>query len=192
MHIESYTERLSRLKQFRREIRWHRDQKGDDRCWVDDFRVWQLLEDSPPRLVHLPSYDAMMARCEAFYVHRRADTPDPVPTTANTNQTPWDDDLEQMCASAVYDELVRLQDAVRLHRDTASRRPLTINDDRALYAVLPECIPADFRLPSHAAFLGDAVPNAGCPAFWWSHQACPGNQHDLHRWGPCSMPTQTL
>lgn len=190
MHIESYAERLSRIKQFRCEIRWHRDQKGDDRCWIDDFRVWQLLEDSPSEPMHLPLYESMMARCEAFYIHRRSDTPDPLSMKANTDRASWDDDLLQMCASALYDELRRLQGAVRVHRDTASQRQLTINDDRALYAILPECMPADFRLPSRAAFLEDIVPNAGCPAFWRSHQTCASDQHDIHRWGPCLMNTE--
>jgi hypothetical protein len=81
-------------------------------------------------------------------------------------------------------EHARLGAAILRHRDIADR-PRTADDDRALYAVLPEKLPADFRLPPEDEFLGEAkAPHAGCPSFWRSHAACPA-AHDLHRWGPC-------
>ncbi len=81
--------------------------------------------------------------------------------------------------------MMRLEDGLRIHRDI-SGRPRTIEDDRVLYSVLPEKIPADFRLPPRSEFLGEVrSPHAGCPAFWRSHNGCSATRHDLHQWGPC-------
>lgn len=66
--------------------------------------------------------------------------------------------------------------------------PGTADDDRALYAILPEKMPADLRLPPEDHFLGETKsPDAGCPAFWRSHDGC-GPECNLHQWGPCKKP----
>ena len=166
-------------------MRYHRDQKGDNRCWVDDLRLWELLPDTPIKPSALPSYDEMMKRCTAYYRHRRAEAADPVPSHAIVDTTRWDTDLSSMGEAALEQELERLQVAVLAHRDIQGRER-TLDDDRALYRVLPEQVTADFRLPNEADFLGEArAPKAGCPSFWRSHQACSTARHDLHAWGPC-------
>lgn len=169
----------------RNRIRRHRDQKLDDRCWLDDLLIWALLPDSPPELVAPPT-DAM-DRCRSFYAHRRSKTADPFPpgVPIDPANEGFDDDLDILDGAALEAELARLLEAVRVHRDVTGRER-TLDDDRALYAALPEKIPADFRLPPEDAFLGEAVsPHAGCPAFWRSHGACPAATHNLHRWGSC-------
>jgi hypothetical protein len=166
------------ILRLRAAIRWHRDQKGDDRCWLDDFRVWACVEGSPAQPLRVP--DDAMAQCRAFFLHRNAAAPDIPPPDAGV---PGDDDIDDMTPAHLAAELARVQAAVRAHRDIA--RPRTAGDDRALYAVLPEKIPADFRLPPEGEFLGEArAPHAGCPSFWRSHGACAG-AHDFSRWGPC-------
>jgi hypothetical protein len=160
-------------------IRRHRDAKGDDRCWVDDYFVWELLEYSPTLV--LPPFDAAMAQCRAFYQHRRAAAPDPAP--AEDLPQP-DADLDVMTQPQLAATLAALQEGIRKHRDVKDR-PRSLDDDRALYALLPEKRPADFRLPPEEEFLGEAkAPHAGCPSFWRSHAGCT-QAHDLHRWGPC-------
>jgi hypothetical protein len=91
----------------------------------------------------------------------------------------------------LLDELVKLQDAILAHREVGNK-PRTVEDDRQLYRVLPEKLPADFRLPPKEDFLGEAkAPTAGCPSFWRSHFGCSGcgecaqKASDLHKWGPC-------
>ncbi|MBI4458052.1 hypothetical protein HY633_03765 [Candidatus Uhrbacteria bacterium] len=173
------------IKKFRQSIRYHRDQKGDDRCWLDDYKLWALLEDTPPKPTALPPHDEMMARCRDFFTHRRADAADPIPADAQADSQKWDDDLEVMSEESLRLELDRLMKAIAAHRDMKGR-PLTLEDDRTLYKVLPEKLTADFRLPPEGEFLGEEKANAGCPAFWRSHASCPCKHHDIHHWGPCS------
>lgn len=177
---------LNQIKALRESIRYHRDQKGDDRCWVDDDRLWGLLPDAPSKPTSLPSYEEMMKRCGAFYRLRRADVPDAVPVGAIQNPSAWDEDLNTMNEIELKRELRRMQEAVRIHRDIQNQER-TIEDDRALYQALPERLTADFRLPPEPDFLREArAPVAGCPSFWRSHQNCPSAKHDIGTWGPCS------
>jgi hypothetical protein len=170
------------IKERRCGIRLHRDQKGDDRCWLDDYRVWRFLRESPCVPTRVPN-DAGK-KCWEFYTYRRASRPDGVPRDAICDPALWDSDLVSMHREALVAELLRIQAAIRVHRDASE--PRAIWNDRQLYAVLPENIPADFRLPSEAAFLGRAhAPCAGCPSFWESHARCSA-PHDFHRWGPCT------
>ncbi len=162
-------------------IRAHRDAKGDDRCWIDDLAVWRMVDGLTADAATLPSFDEGMKRCRDFYQHRRAEAPEegasPAPET--------DADLAQMAHADLVKTLVALQTAIRAHSDIKDR-PRNLDDDRALYAVLPEKVAADFRLPPEPDFLGEArAPKAGCPSFWRSHAGCPAQKHNLHRWGPC-------
>ncbi len=175
---------LESIRRARNTIRRHRDQKGDDRCWLDDYFVWSLLPDSPQDPTTLPSFDAGMAECRKFFLYRRADEADIVPADAIQDKNAWDADLETMNEEQLQKTLAALQEAIRAHRDIHDRER-TLADDRKLYTVLPEKIPADFRLPSEEEFLGEKQTDAGCPAFWKSHQTCPCSEHNLHQWGPC-------
>lgn len=166
-------------------IRTHRDTRGDDRCWLDDYFVWNLIEGTPTVPAGEPPFDEGMDICRTYFKFRNATVPDPTPPDAVTDPTQWDNDLNNMNEQQLAAELTRLKNAIRAHRDIAGR-PRTADDDRTLYAVLPEKIPCDFRLPPEADFLGEAkVPHAGCPSFWRSHAACPAPCHDFTRWGPC-------
>jgi len=168
----------------RRVIRYHRDQRGDDRCWLDDYLVWAMLEDTPAEPATLPPYDQMMQKCGDFFNHRQANSSDVVPSEAIFGPGHRDDDLAKMSPEALIEELVKIQQAICRHRDITDR-PRTVDDDRLLYSVLPEKIPADFRLPSQADFLEGAKAGAGCPNFWQSHQGCLAEKHNNHCWGPC-------
>src|SRR5882672_6316260 len=133
---------IEKLKSLRTAIRYHRDQKGDDRCWLDDSGLWALLDEKEPKLTAAPPFEEMMARCRDFYVHRSSDVADAVPADAVIDPAKWDADLDAISESQVQAELARTRHAIMDHRDVAGR-PLTLEDDRALYAVLPEKIPAD-------------------------------------------------
>lgn len=170
------------IKLIRAVIRWHRDQKGDDRCWLDDFKVWQMAFDRITE-VHFPDFETGMAICRVYYAYRRTDYPDPVPENAILDPRLWNADLTIMTIDELRVELEKLQTAIRTHRDI-SDRIRTFEDDRLLYLVLPEKIPADFRLPSEADFLGEHK-DRGCPAYWRSHEKCYTLCHQFDKWGPC-------
>ncbi|HEY9585481.1 MAG: hypothetical protein A3C93_04655 [Candidatus Lloydbacteria bacterium RIFCSPHIGHO2_02_FULL_54_17] len=175
---------IQAILERRRSIREHRDQKGDDRCFFDDYLVWQWLSGSPsePKVV-LP--EKGMRECVLFYEHRRAEAADPAPEDAILESVHWDDDLPSKGLPELHAELLHIQEAIRLHRDIAKEKR-SADDDRALYGVLPEKAPADFRLPPKEEFLGEArAPRAGCPTFWRSHADCGVQRHDYHKWGPC-------
>lgn len=168
---------------MREAIRAHRDAKGDDRCWLDDYLVWEKLADTTPEPFSPPPYEEALEKCRDYFSHRRNDK---VPVNISASQSP-DRDLESMNPEHLASEAEKLHMAIRRHRDIANRSR-TIEDDCALYAALPEKIEADFRLPSEAAFLGEAkAPHAGCPSFWRSHAGCKTARHNLHRWGPCKV-----
>lgn len=164
-------------------IRSHRDEKGDDRCWIDDYAVWGQVPGLSQMLTEPPPFENAMAICRDFYRLRRAATCDPVPAHAITDPKLWDADLDAMTDTQLGAELERLHAVIRTHHAADT---LTIDDDRALYTVLPEKMPADFRLPPEHEFLGEAkAPHAGCPSFWRSHKNCPTSCHTLSQWGVC-------
>lgn len=173
-------ELVEAIVERRATIRAHRDAKGDDRCWIDDHAVWAFTEGAPVDAGPLPAFEEGMRRCREFYQHRRAEQPD-----AGAAALSHDRDLAAMTQAELAKCLTALQLAIRTHAQVKGR-PRNLDDDRALYAVLPEKAPADFRLPPEPDFLGETkAPHAGCPSFWRSHQNCEGTTHDLHRWGPC-------
>ncbi len=168
----------------RKSIRNVRDQRGDDRCFLDDLLLWKWLADSPPEPTNF-SMESGMEQCTLFYEHRRKTEVDSVPQDAILDPARWDDDLEDMTLDQLRNELVHIQESIQAHRDIKDR-PRTHEDDQTLYSILPERIPADFRLPTREEFLGEArSPSAGCPAFWQSHRGCDTQCHNLHKWGPC-------
>jgi len=178
----------SQIKELRKAIRNHRDQIGDDRCWLDDYLVWNCIPEIK-QVVKLPTYEEGMKRCRAFFKYRNANSFDGVPADAVLDQTKWDGDLVGMSSKGLTRELYKLENAIRKHYNITNRER-TKKDDEELYSVLPEKIPADFRLPCEEDFLGTARTDAGCPQFWNSHKNCPG-EHNLHQWGPCKRDILT-
>lgn len=54
-------------KKLRAAIRYHRDQKGDDRCWVDDIRLYEALPEGPSNYdPTLPPEDVFLENCKRF------------------------------------------------------------------------------------------------------------------------------
>jgi hypothetical protein len=163
-------------------IRAHRNAKLDDRCWLDDYAVWDMAEGSPADITAPLLFEEGMSRCREYYLYRRSDK---APESAATATVIHDNDLEPLTQPQLAKALIALQDAIKSHRDIKDR-PRNLDDDRALYDALPEKIQADFRLPPEPDFLGEAkAPHAGCPSFWRSHAKCPVGKHNMHKWGPC-------
>lgn len=173
---------ISQILELRQAIRYHRDQIGDDRCWLDDYLVWNALPETK-QVVRLPTYEEGMKKCRAFYENRNEGYREEIPSDAILDANRWDNDLVKNSHEDLTAKLVLLERAIRKHYDIHNRER-TIEDDKELYSVLPEKIPADFRLPCEKDFLGTTKKDTGCPQFWKSHQHCPG-EHNLHQWGPC-------
>lgn len=164
-------------------IRGHRDAKGDDRCWVDDFLVWDMLDGESVRPLMPLVLSVGMVRCEEFYRHRRMDSELRLLPGAIQDPALWNRDLPSMDREGMLDELANLQYAIYRHRESS---PVSLVHDLTLYMVLPEKLPADFRLPPRPEFLGEAKePHAGCPSFWRSHRACDSMHCTINQWGPC-------
>lgn len=49
------------VKKLRDVIRYHRDQKGDDRCWVDDLRLYETLPEGSE------GYDSTLPPEDVFF-----------------------------------------------------------------------------------------------------------------------------
>ncbi len=168
----------------RQVIRESRDAKGDDRCHIDDWLIEDCLIDTPPR-PHF-TFRQLMTRCVSFYESCKSTEAPVNPPDAILDPERWNDDVFAPGANLLA-ILANLQKAIRRFRDQTAYSVRSIIDYRRLYAVLPEKLEADFRLPSIPEFLGVSKPNAGCPAFLASHANC-GSACNMHVWGPCHEP----
>jgi hypothetical protein len=61
------------IMKLREGIRKHRDQKGDENCWLDDqFYLYGLLPEKINADPQLPEKPLMMANCSRYYDCRKA------------------------------------------------------------------------------------------------------------------------
>ncbi len=123
-------------------VRWHRDQFGDDRCWLDDWRVYKFLPEGFKN--ELPSYEACMELCKQ-YKNFRTETKPPVPYESVTKNQ-LDIDLLYLSPSGLKYELEQICQAVRHHLNIGDGNR-TASDDRLLYNILPDKIPANQSVP---------------------------------------------
>lgn len=61
----------SEIMRLRSGIRYHRDQRGDDRCWLDDVKLYKLLPDSDQAEFKLPCREKFLSSCERFWESRQ-------------------------------------------------------------------------------------------------------------------------
>lgn len=63
---------LAEVARLRAAIRNHRDQRGDDRCWLDDQTLYEALgEPIPENAQALPPKADFLTSCERYYEQRR-------------------------------------------------------------------------------------------------------------------------
>lgn len=60
-----------RINELEAAIKNHRDQRGDDRCWVDDQELYQVLGDEKANTA-LPPKEIFMENCARFHASRQA------------------------------------------------------------------------------------------------------------------------
>lgn len=66
---------LKEVVRLREGIRKHRDEHGDDRCWLDDERLYGLLPDNVKAVTGLPDRKTFLSSCERFYDSRQSQCP---------------------------------------------------------------------------------------------------------------------
>ncbi len=54
-------------------IKNHRDQRGDDRCWLDDYELYDVLDEGLEFKANnaLPDRETFLANCERFHLCRQ-------------------------------------------------------------------------------------------------------------------------
>lgn len=69
---------ITRVWELESAIKKHRDAKGDDRCWLDDYDLYSVLHDNLVETdLRLPPQAEFMANCRRFHFCRSiAETPD--------------------------------------------------------------------------------------------------------------------
>ncbi len=68
----SRNELLNRIKELETAIRLHRDERGHDRCWLDDSRLYDILADTPSiACITLPPRDQFLANCSRYWKCRQ-------------------------------------------------------------------------------------------------------------------------
>lgn len=69
--IEFYSPPKTRVEELEDAIRKHRDQKGDDRCWMDDQELYAVLRDGVVADQRLPPEKEMLENCKRYIKLRR-------------------------------------------------------------------------------------------------------------------------
>ncbi len=72
-YIDMLNERDAARKEVERlqtAIRNHRDQKGDDRCWLDDAELYKVLPEGPQPLNQVPPEAEFLANCARYHKSR--------------------------------------------------------------------------------------------------------------------------
>lgn len=59
---------------LRNAIRLHRDEKGHDRCWVDDARLYGALPEKIGAVSELPHWPEFQTNCRRFWESRQCPT----------------------------------------------------------------------------------------------------------------------
>lgn len=133
---------LGKIVLYRAWLRYIARQKGNDRCWIDDHKLyWVVLGVEPPAL--LKDREACLQLCWQYFRRRSEVFP---PTERATPAGDLDADLVGLDESALKLELQKIIDAVTAHYEKGIGRR-TAEDDRCLVAVLPEDPAMDQRVP---------------------------------------------
>lgn len=61
----------ARIAQLETAIQKHRDQRGDDRCWLDDLELYAVLGDGAEADLTLPPREEFLGNCARFFECRQ-------------------------------------------------------------------------------------------------------------------------
>ncbi|MEK7610371.1 MAG: hypothetical protein AAB468_01325 [Patescibacteria group bacterium] len=145
--LQPASEIKKKIIEWRGVIRWHRDQVGHDRCWLDDGHVYKIVLGL--ETTHPPSKTVCEDLCTQYH-HGRSGKKF-IRGQNKLNGKKPDDDLEKMSRHRLELEWAKLLKAVTAHYRLGDGERLA-RDDQKLYRVLPEKTPADQRLPTANEF----------------------------------------
>lgn len=60
-----------KVQELRNAIRVHRDERGHDRCWLDDQKLYQSLPEASPGDLNLPPKEEFIQNCHRYWEHRQ-------------------------------------------------------------------------------------------------------------------------
>lgn len=61
----------AKLQEIRNAVRWWAEQQGDDRCWLDDIKIMQLVLPHGKVDFKLPPCQEFLANCKRFWETRQ-------------------------------------------------------------------------------------------------------------------------
>lgn len=61
----------TRIEQLETAIRKHRDEKGHDRCWLDDAELYSVLPENQTADFKLPPCDEFITHCVKYWQLRQ-------------------------------------------------------------------------------------------------------------------------
>ncbi|HLC45488.1 MAG TPA: hypothetical protein VJI67_01285 [archaeon] len=64
-------ELATEVLRLRTQIRKHRDQRGDDRCWLDDLELYSILPEKTKADLTLPPREKFLKSCARFWESRQ-------------------------------------------------------------------------------------------------------------------------
>lgn len=67
---EALRVRNKRVEVLEKAIRHHRDQRGHDRCWLNDQELYGVLPETVPSSPGLPPRGEFLAQCERYYAEQ--------------------------------------------------------------------------------------------------------------------------
>lgn len=60
-----------RIEELETAIRTHRDQRGDDRCWLDDVELYAVLHEDKQPFFALPAKQEFLGNCARYWECRQ-------------------------------------------------------------------------------------------------------------------------
>ncbi len=143
---------LEKVRNWRHAIRSHRNEVGHNRCWMNDWLIYEIILGIPiPQ--KFPSFEECMRLCEQYW-DKRGQQGDQPPTVLSRINKVGNVDLDLVGMSEL--QLTRTSEiistAVEKHRKIGDGERTAL-DDRELYAVLPEKFIPNQTLPSRKEFV---------------------------------------
>ena len=62
---------INTVDDYKEAIRQHRDERGDDRCWIDDKKLYNRTIGAGQVNTALPPFEEMMNNCKRFFSSRQ-------------------------------------------------------------------------------------------------------------------------